>query len=268
MNEHIDVPLEHVSYAKYLWDLTTAANHRQLEMVNIGTETVERTGIIYPLYQLVLNPEATDTVCIVAGVHGDEIAGPLSVLRLLQYHLDDLPACFRYVIFPMVNPGGFDLRQRFDDDYRDLNALYATTLGSKNYGEIQSFYARVRAYGNFAAVITLHEDIDLDRFYMYGLGEHNRPFYHRLCHLASRRCACWCDADIYGCHSDEQGLILASARDHALDGALYAEGLAPIAMTLETPGKLDIGFRVDLMIELLLAALNDLASRRDQPAAV
>jgi predicted deacylase len=234
-------------------------------MTDIGTERVERTGIVYPLYQLTVNPEATDNVCIVAGVHGAEIAGPISVLKLLQEHLDELPGCFRYVIFPVMNPSGFDLRQRFDDDYRDLNALYATTLGSKNYGEIQAFYGRVREYGNFAAVITLHEDTDLDRFYMYGLGEQNKPFYHRLCQLASRRCPCWSDADIYGCRSDEHGLILASTRDHALDGALYAEGLTPVAMTLETPGKLDVAFRVDLMLEVLLAALNDLAGNLHEP---
>jgi predicted deacylase len=264
MNERIFVPLEHLSYAKYLWDLTTAANRHQLTMMNIGSEQVERTGIVYPLYQLVVNPEAVDNVCIVAGVHGAEIAGPLSVLKLLQDHLDELPGCFRYMIFPMLNPSGFDLRQRFDDDYRDLNALYATTLGSRNYGEIQAFYRQVRECGKFAAVITLHEDTDLDWFYMYGLGEHNRAFYHRLCRLARQRCPCWADADIYGCHSDEHGLILATSRDHALDGALYAEGLTPVAMTLETPGKREIGFRVELMLELLLAALHDLAGNVDQ----
>lgn len=262
MNERVYVPLEYITCEKYLWALLTEAHRRQVTVTMIGTEAVERIGATYPLHELVINPNAPDNVCIIAGVHGAEIAGPLSILKLLQFHLHELPSCFRYIIYPLLNPSGFDLRQRFDDDNRDLNALYATTKASKNYREILAFYEHVRAYGNFVAVIALHEDIDLDRFYMYGLGRENADFYHGLCHLAGSRCDCWRNADIYGCQSDDQGLILATARDHALDGALYAEGLTTVAMTLETPGKLDIEFRTNLMVELLLSGLNTLALSR------
>jgi hypothetical protein len=68
---------------------------------------------------------------------------------------------------------------------------------------------------------------------------------------ARDHCPPWRNADIYGCQSDEHGLILSNSRDHALDGALYAKGMAKIAYTLETPGKLAIEKRINLMAEWL-----------------
>lgn len=252
MNERTDVAWEHFSYQRLLWEIVTAVNRRALAAEIIGYELSERTGIHYPLYQLVINPEAEQTICLVAGIHGNEIAGPLAVLHLLQRSTRILPRRFRYVIYPVINPGGFDLRQRYDDDYRDLNALYKTTLESKNYREVQHFYAAVQQFAPFAAVFTLHEDSDLDKFYMYGLGAENVDFYHALCKRAHHYCALWSHANIYGHNSDGHGLILATAHDHALDAALYAQGLAPIALTLETPGRLAVEFRTRLMADLVL----------------
>jgi predicted deacylase len=201
-------------------------------------------------------------VCIVAGIHGNEIAGPLSVLRILSSLIHDLPQGFRYVVYPMINPSGFDLRQRFDADGRDLNAIYEGTLKSQNYEEVQVFFEDVQKFAPFEALMALHEDSDLEKFYMYGLGEENLQFYHAICAYARTWVEPWNNAEIYGCHSDDFGLILATARDHAFDGALYKMELAKIAYTLETPGKLDIEFRVNMMTQLVLLSLEMLKSKR------
>lgn len=243
MNERMEIPIQDISYEKYLWSLITEINHNQIIKEIIGNERSERTGMVYPIYRLVINPQASKRICIISGVHGNEIAGPLSLLNLLKQAHRYLPPIFQYVIYPVLNPTGFDLRQRFDDDYRDLNAVYKTTLESKNYREVQTIYADLEKYQPFDAVITLHEDLDVEQFYMYGLGEQNVPFYHGICDFAHHYCDPWKNADIYGCESDDMGLILASAMDHAFDGYLFSKGLTPIACTIETPGKLDISFR-------------------------
>jgi hypothetical protein len=72
----------------------------------------------------------------------------------------------------------------------------------------------------------------------------------------------WIDADIYGCHSDDHGLVLSTARDHAFDGVLYKQGLTRLAYTLETPGKLDIHFRVNMMVQLVLLSMEMLNAKR------
>jgi predicted deacylase len=161
-NEKISVNEEYFSYEKFLWTLLSEAHHHKLQMDVIGYEMSKRTKINYPLYRLVIHPEGQQTVCLIAGVHGNEIAGPLSTLHLIKDILHELPENYRFVIYPVINPSGFDLRQRFDADGRDLNAIYSVVLKSQNYCEVQEFYEDVLKFAPFEAVITLHEDSDRD----------------------------------------------------------------------------------------------------------
>lgn len=261
-NERMNIGEEYISYERFLWKLLSEAHQHDLPVEVIGHETCERTGIGYPLYRLVIHPDASLSVCIVAGIHGNEIAGPLSVIHLISDILHELPQQFRYVIYPMINPSGFDLRERFDEDRRDLNAIYDVTLHSDNYEEVQAFYQDALKFTPFEAVIALHEDSDLEKFYMYGLGQENLAYYHAICEFARTLIPAWTDADIYGAHSDDHGLVLLTARDHAFDGVLYKEGLAKVAFTLETPGKLDIHFRVNMMVQLVLLSMEMLNAKR------
>lgn len=260
-NEKTLIDEEYYSYEKFIWVLLNEAHRRKIPIEVIGQETSERTGIIYPIYRMTINPECPATICIVTGVHGNEIAGPLSILHMVSSLIHDIPHHYRYIIYPVINPTGFDLRQRFDADYRDLNAVYKPTMKSKNYKEVQVFFEDAIKFAPFTAVMTLHEDSDLEKFYMYGLGEENRDFYHAICGFAKTWISPWSNADIYGCQSDEHGLILARALDHAFDGALYSKGHTKIAFTLETPGKLNIHFRVNMMAQLVFLSLQLLQAR-------
>jgi hypothetical protein len=168
----------------------------------------------------------------------------------------------------MINPSGYDLRSRFDADGRDLNAIYPVTLKSHNYCEVQEFYEDVQKFAPFEAVITLHEDSDRDQFYMYGLGKENQSFYHAICGFAKTWIPAWANAEIEGCFTDEHGLIMATARDHAYDGRLFVDGLTGVAYTLETPGKLDLHFRVNLMTRLVLISIHMLNARHEMKAPV
>jgi predicted deacylase len=261
-NERMAISDEYCSYEKYLWELMNQVHHHKLEINVIGTETSRHTGIVYPLYRFVIHPQIQKTVCLVAGIHGNEIAGPLSILHLLSAEILDLPRHYRYIVYPMINPTGFDLRQRFNADGRDLNAIYSITMKSNNYTEVEKFYEDAVRFTPFEAVITLHEDSDLEQFYMYGLGRDNLSYYHAICEFARTWIPAWTNADVYGCHSDDHGLILSNSRDHAFDGALYKKGHTKVAFTLETPGKLNIHFRVNMMTQLVLLSLDMLFARQ------
>jgi len=257
MNEHSVIDVENFSYEKFIWTLLTLAHLHKVPIERIGQEVCERTGMVYPLYRFIINEDQVkESICLVTGIHGNEIAGPLSILYLLQTFVHLMPGQFRYIVYPLINPTGFDLRQRYDSDGRDLNAIYSVTLKSKNYRENQAFFEDAKKYGPYEAVLTLHEDSDLEKFYMYGLGKKNLDFYHAICAFARMLCPAWVDADVYGCPSDEFGLVLSTARDHAFDGALYHQGLAKVALTLETPGKLDVHFRANMMAQLVLHCLH------------
>ncbi len=261
-NERMAVSEEYISYEKYLWLLMDEAHHHKLPIEVIGYETSKRSRIQYPIYRLIIHPNLKETVCIVAGLHGNEIAGPLSIPHMITNILHELPEHYRYVIYPMINPSGFDLRQRFDADNRDLNAIYSTTLKSGNYHEVQEFYQDALKFAPFEAVITLHEDSERDQFYMYGLGKENLPYYHAICGFARIWIEPWSNAEIEGCCTDEHGFILSNARDHAFDGALYKQGLTKLAFTYETPGRLDLNFRVNMMVQLVLLGVHMLNARR------
>jgi len=59
---------------------------------------------------------------ISAGIHGDEPAGPLAALRLLQEN--HWPADAEVWLLPCLNPTGFILNSRENDGRKDLNRDY------------------------------------------------------------------------------------------------------------------------------------------------
>ncbi len=69
----------------------------------------------YPALRLSMFKEKRPNLLITVGLHGDEIAGPLTILDQLeeivrlsqQYNVG-------FVIFPSINPSGFDLRLRYN----------------------------------------------------------------------------------------------------------------------------------------------------------
>src|SRR2546423_11238491 len=61
-------------------------------------------------------------IYISAGIHGDEPASPLAILKLFQEN--KWPAHLTVWIVPCLNPGGFGLNRREDEQGIDLNRDY------------------------------------------------------------------------------------------------------------------------------------------------
>jgi protein MpaA len=109
------------------------------------------------------------TLYLSAGIHGDEISGPLALLELLRR-----PEFFAEVdvtIFPILNPDGLlkNLRHNAGDidlnrDYRDSKSL-----------EILSHVAALESLGRFNAAMMLHEDYEGIGAYLYELNDELRP---------------------------------------------------------------------------------------------
>ncbi len=67
----------------------------------------------YPLIKIIINESGKKTVCFSAGIHGEEIAGPLAVLEFIKrYNIRKFPN-IKIILFPIVNPSGFDKGYRF-----------------------------------------------------------------------------------------------------------------------------------------------------------
>jgi len=129
------------------------------------------------------NDAARARVYISTGIHGDEPAGPLAALQLLQE--DAWPAAAAFWLCPCLNPAGFSLNRRENGEGIDLN---------RDYRHLQS--AEVRAHVKwlqrqppYDLSLCLHEDWEAGGFYVYELNPDHKPsFAEKIIQAAGAVC--------------------------------------------------------------------------------
>ncbi len=104
-----------------------------------------------------------------AGIHGDEISGPLALLELLRR--PDFFAGFDVTMFPILNPDGLVKNLRTNADGIDLNRDYRNSKSA----EIRSHIQALESLGRYPAAMMLHEDFEGVGAYLYELNEELRP---------------------------------------------------------------------------------------------
>ncbi len=109
------------------------------------------------------------SVYLSAGIHGDEPAGPASVLSLLTEN--DWPDDVGIWLCPCLNPTGFPLNTRENKDGDDLNRDYRHARTA----EIKAHTEWLRRQPCFDLGIHLHEDWEAKGFYLYSLNPHGLP---------------------------------------------------------------------------------------------
>jgi murein peptide amidase A len=114
-------------------------------------------------------PRSTFRVYLSTGIHGDEPAGPLALLRLLEANA--WPPDVEVWALPCLNPTGFPLNRRENAAGVDLN---------RDYRHLQTLEIRAHAtwlerQPEFDVTLCLHEDWEAHGFYIYELNPENRP---------------------------------------------------------------------------------------------
>ena len=104
---------------------------------------------------------ALPTVCIGAGVHGDEPAAPWALLSLVRDGL--LDPRFAYRMFPCLNPTGYAAGTRENAEGNDVNRSFSRG------GTTPEAKAVITANRDrrFVMAIDLHEDFEADGSYVY-----------------------------------------------------------------------------------------------------
>lgn len=109
-------------------------------------------------------------VYISAGIHGNEPAGPLALLDMIN---EGLPTDVSWFICPALNPGGLKLGTRESPTGADLNRDYL----SPKEPEIQAHVQWLDEQDDFDLALFLHEDWEANGFYIYELNpNHNKSF--------------------------------------------------------------------------------------------
>jgi murein peptide amidase A len=108
---------------------------------------------------------------ISTGIHGDEPAGPLAALKLLQENR--WPANFELWLCPCLNPAGFTLNTRENAKGIDLNRGYLNPVAA----EINAHIAWLERQPEFDLTMMLHEDWESQGFYLYEQNPDGRPSF-------------------------------------------------------------------------------------------
>lgn len=195
-----------------------------------------------------------------AGIHGDEPAPPLALLRLMEDGAFDARAT--WFLCPVLNPSGLVRGTRENVDGVDLNRDYRQPKTT----EIRAHIAWLERQPPFDLVLCLHEDWECTGFYLYELNPEQRP---SLAQAMLTAAAAVCPID----HAElidgraAQGGIIRPAIDPAArpdwPEALYLRAHhTHLSYTLETPSCLPLEQRIATLSAAVGAAITALTRAR------
>jgi hypothetical protein len=108
-------------------------------------------------------------IYISSGIHGDEPAGPLALLQLIQEHR--WPAGLDLWLCPCLNPAGLARNTRENLDGLDLNRRYHHL----DAPETRAHAGWLQRQPAFDLALCLHEDWESHGFYLYELNPDQHP---------------------------------------------------------------------------------------------
>ena len=192
-------------------------------------------------------------IYISAGIHGDEPAGPLAALRLLQEN--PWPDNAELWLLPCLNPTGYILNSRENEGRKDLNRDYRHFETS----EVAAHVRWLERQPNFDATFCLHEDWEAHGFYLYELNPDQLPSPARkMIEAAARVCPVDLSPVIEGREANE-GLINPNLdpanRPQWPEAFWLLQNKTRHSFTLEAPSDFPLSRRVDALVAAVRAAL-------------
>ncbi len=141
---------------EHRWSSETFITRGDLELTALNRSALSRV-------------KSKKRIYISAGIHGDEPAGPLAALRLLQENRwpDDLDVW----LCPCLNPVGFRRNCRENALGIDLNRAYLNPSAE----EVVAHIAWLERQPKFDLCLLLHEDWESHGFYLYEQNPDQRP---------------------------------------------------------------------------------------------
>ncbi len=187
-----------------------------------------------------------------AGIHGDEPAGPLAALRLVQENR--WPANLEIFLLPCLNPVGFTLNRRENSEGIDLNRDYRRVRAA----ETRAHLAWLERQPGFDYYLCLHEDWEAHGFYLYEQNPDHRPsLANKIMHAVQPVCPIDLSESIEG-RPATGGIIhpnIIPAERPDWPEALYLiSHKARQGYTLEAPSDFPLATRVNALVAAVNAA--------------
>lgn len=193
-----------------------------------------------------------------AGIHGDEPAGPLAVLDLLEQ--DCLPADAWIWLLPCLNPTGFPRNSREAASGIDLNRDYRHPRSP----EIQAHVAWMQRQPMFDLTLCLHEDWEASGFYVYELNpDHHASLAEAMVRGARAVCPIDDASTIDG--REAHGGIIRPGLDPATrpewpEAFYLLQNKTRLSYTLEAPSDFELPTRRAALVAAIREALGEFCS--------
>jgi len=216
----------------------------------------EHAGFKWLALRLASRDKARPTqVYISAGIHGDEPAGPLAALRLLQEN--HWPGDAEIFLVPCLNPVGFTLNRRENAGGIDLNRDYRNSKSA----EARAHIAWLGRQAKFDFYLCLHEDWESQGFYLYEQNPDSKPsLAGKMIEAVKQVCPVDLSENIEG-RAAQGGIIrpkIKPAERPDWPEALYLTShQARQGYTLEAPSDFPLPTRVNALVAAVNAALNN-----------
>jgi protein MpaA len=215
----------------------------------------------YPWYIVERNQHLrAPTILLTGGMHGEEPAGVEAVLQWLESP-GALRWPVRWIVFPCINPYGWERNQRRNRQRRDINRQFRMPAECPE----SALIVRILKGRTVDVSLEFHEDVDADGYYLYELRRQS-PFVGEKILRAVRRVMPLQDGEtIDGSQVTKLGLIRRAADPSALRQRrrwpmafhLYDNGAGHI-LGSETPVRLPFEQRVQAHLtamEVLMQSL-------------
>ena len=202
---------------------------------------------------LIPSPQSAIRIYLSAGIHGDEPAGPLAALQLIEEN--NWPPNAEIVLLPCLNPIGFTLNWRENPEGIDLNRDYRQPKAAETNAHI----AWLERQNPFDVYLCLHEDWESHGFYLYEQNLDNQPSLARIM-IDAVQSVCPVDvSEIIEGRPARQGIIqpkLNPATRPDWPEALYLiSHKARQGYTLEAPSDFPLATRVAALVQAVKAGL-------------
>lgn len=238
-----------------VWELvrryrSLADRFPQFRLSEIGA--VERFGLRFPILTVAVG-DGPHSAIILAGTHGDEVAGPLALLEFWEDEASHaLTEDIRFLCMPLINPFGFARGIR-GNGVVDLNRHFERPTAQPENTIVLDFLLRHRA----ELLVSLHEDVTSPCFYMYESGVRERARFARivaddvaLLDAIESQGYAVCGSDHVDGNYNRSGLVVSNpgsvraSRSGALEPTLLRHGVIRRVVGFETPGRQPLTDRI------------------------
>lgn len=240
-----------------VWDLvrryrSLAARSPDLNVFEIGV--VERFGACFPILAGRAGAGPRSAI-VLAGTHGDEIAGPLALLQFWESEAHrEFSERIRFLFLPLINPFGFARGIRGNGKV-DLNRHFERPTAQPENEIVLDFVRHRQA----ELLVSLHEDVSSPCFYMYESGVRDRALFARivaddvaLLDAIEAQGYPVCAGDRVDGNYNRNGLVVSSpgsvraSRSGALEPTLMRHEVIRRVVGFETPGLQPLADRIEM----------------------